>query len=171
MQLICLTGPESSGKTSLAKILTERFRGVWLPEYARSYLTRPEYDTQDLFKITREQRERELSFVNSEPTVGFLDTDLINIRIWWDVRVGSIPQEIDNHLRSQAERGYLLLRGDLPWEYDELRDPQLDREALFERHRETLEQFGFKYLIVDGQGEARIQNAVCATNALLELCT
>lgn len=171
MQLICLTGPESSGKTSLTKILAKRFRGVWLPEYARSYLTTPEYDTDDLLKITREQRHRELSFINSEPTIGFLDTDLINIRIWWDVRMGSIPQEIDKHLRSQAQRGYLLLRGDLPWEYDELRDPQLDREALFERHRETLDQFGFKYLIVDGRGEARIQSAVCATKALLELYT
>ena len=171
MQLICLTGPESSGKTSLAKILAKRFRGVWLPEYARSYLTTPEYDRDDLLKITREQRDRELSFINSEPTIGFLDTDLINIRIWWDVRMGSIPPEIDKHLRSQAERGYLLLRGDLPWEYDELRDPQLDREALFDHHRETLELFGFKYLIVDGRDEARTQSAICATTALLELCT
>lgn len=167
MQLICLTGPESSGKTSLAKILAKRFRGVWLPEYARSYLTSPEYDTDDLLKITREQRERELSFVKSEPSIGFLDTDLLNIRIWWDVRIGSIPREIDEHLKSQAERGYILLRADLPWEYDELRDPNLDRERLFERHRETLEQFGFKYLIVEGRDEDRIQSAVCATKTLL----
>lgn len=167
MQLICLTGPESSGKTSLAKILAKRFRGVWLPEYARSYLTTPEYDTEDLLKITREQRDRELSFINSGPMIGFLDTDLINIRIWWDLRIGSIPHEVDEHLRAQAERRYLLLRGDLPWEYDELRDPMLDREELFERHRTTLEQFGFKYLIVDGRDEDRIEKAVCATKALL----
>lgn len=167
MRLICLTGPESSGKTSLAKILAKRFRGVWLPEYARSYLTTPEYDADDLLRITREQRDRELSLVDSKPTIGFFDTDLINIRIWWDVRMGSIPREIDEHLKSQAERGYLLLRGDLPWEYDALRDPKLDRERLFELHREILEQFGFKYLIVEGQDDARVQSAVCATKSFL----
>ena len=165
MRLICLTGPESSGKTTLAKILARRFRGVWLPEYARSYMTTPEYSTDDLLNITREQRDRELSFVDSKPSIGFLDTDLISIRIWWEVRLGSIPQEIDEHLRSQAERDYLLLRSDLPWEFDELRDSKLDREELFERHRETLERFGFKYSIVEGEGEERIQSAVCAIKA------
>ena len=165
MRLICLTGPESSGKTTLAKILARRFGGVWLPEYERSYMTKPEYDKDDLLKITREQRDRELSLVDSKPTIGFLDTDLINIRIWWEVRTGSIPEEIDEHLKSQTKREYLLLRSDLPWEYDELRDSKLDRDELFERHRETLERFGFKYSIVEGEGEDRIQSAVCATKA------
>lgn len=130
-------------------------------------MTTPDYDTNDLLSITNEQRDRERDFVNSEPAIGFLDTDLINIRIWWDVRFGFIPEEIDEHLRSQKERGYLLLRADLLWQYDELRDPKLNREELFECHRTVLEHFGFDYRIVEGKDSDRVQSAVNATEAFL----
>ncbi|MDV7398455.1 ATP-binding protein, partial [Arthrospira platensis SPKY1] len=56
---IALTGPESTGKTTLAKALAARFDTVWAPEYARTYLERlgRPYQYGDLEVIARGQRE------------------------------------------------------------------------------------------------------------------
>ena len=35
---IVLFGPESTGKTTLAKHLAEHFKTLWVPEYMRGYL-------------------------------------------------------------------------------------------------------------------------------------
>jgi NadR type nicotinamide-nucleotide adenylyltransferase len=35
---IVVTGPESTGKTTLAQGLAERLATTWVPEYARAYL-------------------------------------------------------------------------------------------------------------------------------------
>ena len=61
---IILTGPESSGKTTLAKQLAERFQTTWVPEFARTYLdnlTRP-YREDDLLRIAQGQKDLETFF-------------------------------------------------------------------------------------------------------------
>ena len=35
---IVLYGPESTGKTTLAKALAEHYQTTWVPEFARTYL-------------------------------------------------------------------------------------------------------------------------------------
>ncbi|MDP5043417.1 MAG: ATP-binding protein, partial [Leeuwenhoekiella sp.] len=35
---IVLFGPESSGKTTLSRALSEYYKTLWVPEYAREYL-------------------------------------------------------------------------------------------------------------------------------------
>ena len=58
---ITITGPESSGKTTLARQLAEAFDTLWVPEYAREYidqLNRP-YRESDLLEIAKGQVARE----------------------------------------------------------------------------------------------------------------
>ena len=167
MNLVCLTGPESTGKTTLAAELARKFGGVWLPEYSRSLLDSSECNERELLTITHEQAAREINFVDSTPSVGIIDTDFVNIRIWWEVQFGYIPDEVDEHIETQAERSYLLLSPDIPWVFDKLRNRQTDREFLFRKHLEVLDQFGFNYLIVRGEGIARTKCAVSASTTLL----
>ena len=35
-----IIGPESTGKSSLARYLSKRYKGVLVPEYAREYIAR-----------------------------------------------------------------------------------------------------------------------------------
>ena len=37
---IVLYGPESTGKTTLARSLAEHYKTLWVPEFARNYLQR-----------------------------------------------------------------------------------------------------------------------------------
>ena len=39
MLRVALTGPESTGKTTLSRQLAEHYHTVWAPEYARQYQT------------------------------------------------------------------------------------------------------------------------------------
>ncbi len=57
MKVVVLTGPESSGKSWLATILSERFGGVRVDEYVREYCEAHGTDTSlaDVELIAREQ--------------------------------------------------------------------------------------------------------------------
>ena len=56
-----IVGPESTGKTTLAKQLAAHYRTAWVEEYARAYLgTRGGvYQEQDLVRIAQGQRKDE----------------------------------------------------------------------------------------------------------------
>src|SRR5436190_21605570 len=58
---IVITGPESTGKTSLCQQLAEHFHTEWCPEYAREYLLKHgmNYSYDDLLTIAKGQVELE----------------------------------------------------------------------------------------------------------------
>ena len=58
---VVTTGPESSGKTTLAKALAEHYQIAWVPEYSRDYLNRLNrpYQEEDLLVIAKGQIQRE----------------------------------------------------------------------------------------------------------------
>ena len=39
-KLIIVTGPESTGKTSVAKYLANKYKGMYIAEYARNYIAK-----------------------------------------------------------------------------------------------------------------------------------
>ena len=164
-QIISIVGPESCGKTELARALAERFGAPWVEEYARDYLAGgSDYDESDLEAIARGQLAREQGALNDAPSVLVLDTDMLVIRIWWQERFGKPPDWLEAALRSQPLRSYLLTRPDLPWEPDPLREAQFDRERLFEVYRGALMERGTAFGIVGGTDDARLRSAL----ALLE---
>ena len=166
-QIISIVGPESCGKTTLARALAERFGASWVEEYARGYLTgRPDYDETDLEAIARGQLALEERALDGEPSVLVLDTDMLVIRIWWQERFGRVPDWIEAALRRQPARVYLLARPDLPWEPDPLREAQFDRERLFGVYRRVLWERGAAFGVVGGTEGARLRSAHAALKRL-----
>ena len=162
-QIVSIVGPESCGKTELARVLAERFGAPWVAEYAREYLAgRPDYDETDLEAIARGQLALEQGALNGAPSVLVLDTDMLVIRIWWQERFGRAPDWVEAELRAQPARSYLLTRPDLPWEPDPLREAQFDRERLFELYRGALMERGTAFGIVSGTDGVRLQSALAA---------
>ncbi len=168
---IAITGPESSGKSVLAAWLAADFGTLWVPEYAREYLTAlPDpaaYTLADLEAIARGQLAAEARAATTTPAGRPLicDTDLLVILIWAEERFGQCPPWLRAAaLSPHAYAVRLLLHPDLPWEPDPLReapDPAL-RAYLLERYRATLQAAGLPFTEITGLGEARFQTAAHA---------
>lgn len=159
-QLVAIVGPESTGKTTLAKDLAKLHRGVWLPEYAREFLNDVDYTEDDVHLVAHEQLYREQDFVAAEPQFGVLDTDGVVLRVWFQEKYDHVPSYIRRHLKQQSPRRYLLTYPDLPWEFDPRRESRLDLSRLFEQYERVLTEMAFDYSIVKGQGNARLECAI-----------
>lgn len=160
--IISIIGPESTGKTTLARQLSKRYNAVLVKEFAREYLTSLErpYSQQDLDRIALGQNNFEHVAINSSSPVIVCDTDLNVIKIWSEVKYGNASPFILELLEKMPDRLYLLLRPDIRWDPDPLRENPDDREMLFERYVSRMEELGAAHFIVDGYGKDRWRNAV-----------
>ena len=166
---LCLTGPECTGKTTLARELSQRLGAALVPEVAREYLAgRTEYGRRDVLEIARLQREREAEVRAAHRGLVVCDTDLLVIRIWWEEKYGPLPEALSAPHGQSAGRGYLLLSPDLPWVADPLRENPHDRDRLFEIQRRALDRTPAPYQIVHGAGAARVRCALDAARAVLD---
>lgn len=162
---ISVTGPESTGKTELSLWLTERiFGSVLVPEVAREYLelkgTSYRYTKEDLLAIT----EQSVSLLNEKivlsPKVLISDTDHYVMHIWWDEVYGETNTFIRELARTTDFDVYLLCLPDLPWQYDPLRENEYDRDRLFERYRNVLQEDNRKTILVRGEGMERFNHVL-----------
>lgn len=171
MKRIVLTGPESSGKSTLAQHLAAEFDTAWVPEYARSYLgfKGGDYELQDLINIAIGQlvllESVETSLVD-KPCV-FLDTWMLEIGIWAEYRFGRIPQIITQIRDDNPADLYVLCTPDLAWEPDPLRENPHDRDFLFDRYAHAVEESGAPHIRVAGTGSGREIDAVAAVRTFL----
>ena len=94
------------------------------------------------------------------------DTDLLVIRVWWEEKIGALPEELIELQTLASSRAYLLTRPDLPWEPDPLRENPTDRPRLYGRYLSLLDRSPHSYAIVEGTGDDRFENALSAIRAL-----
>jgi nicotinamide riboside kinase len=168
---ICLTGPESTGKTTLAHALGARLAAPVVPEVARAYLAgRSGYAPEDVLEIARRQLEAERLARAEHRGLLICDTDLFVLRIWWAEKYGPLPALLEESPSARAPtphaRGYLLLAPDLPWVSDPLRENPLDRDRLFALHRDALSRSGHPHRVVTGHGRARTECAIRCAQSL-----
>ncbi len=161
--LVILTGPESTGKSTLAEQLAWHFHGLCVPEYAREYLQDlgRAYSEADVLHIARHQRSQMEQYVPQNQKPVFFDTYLEVTKIWLLVRYGSYPEWIDASIQSTTNALYLLCRPDIPWFPDVLRENGGGmRDQLYKQYQDELLRAGLNYRIVSGENEARLQTAI-----------
>lgn len=153
-----VTGPESSGKTTLAKELAFRNSGAWIPEFAREYLESlpSSYTIDDLDKIAKGQLD--LWEKSTNRTLIFFDTEMLVMKIWSEFKYNSCSPFILSSLKNQSFDHYFLCRPDIEWEEDPLREHPEKREELFELYLKELINSKLPFTIVEGNLENRIDN-------------
>lgn len=161
---ICLTGPESTGKTTLALRLASELGAAYVPEYAREYaLERGNLlSAADVEPIARGV----IALADAAAGPAVLDTDLISTVVYARHYYGACPLWIASEARRRRADLYLLMATDLPWVADPARDTGgLEREALFDAFRAALDEFETRWVVVGGVGEERVRNALTAIAA------
>lgn len=174
MRIVCTTGPESTGKTTLCQALARRFGVPWLAEYAREHLTTcgngaASYDRETVAAIAREQWRRERALLKRTESPVVLDTDLAVLFVWWQEKYGAVPRWIDQAWAGQLPRLYLLCRPDIGWRADPLRESPHDLDRLFGIYRDLLTERGLRFVEIHGTGDARTAAAVQAATPILSL--
>ena len=169
LKRICVFGPESTGKSMLARDLAAAFGTAYVPEFARGWLDpkRGVCSYSDIDVIARGQLAAEDSLSRRADRVLFCDTDLLLTTIWSDVLFGRCPEWI---ARAAAERRYdlyLLLDVDVPWVDDTQRFLPHRRREFFERCRDLLEEHRRPYVILSGTWPERFARARQAVETLL----
>ncbi len=153
MKKIAIIGPESTGKSTLSKALAEHFNEPFVPEYGRKYLEEngKNYNPSDLLAISKGMVIWEDKMSTISKKLLFCDTDLIMMKVWYEVKYGECHPWVLNQLKSNPYDFYLLCSPDLPWESDPLRENPEIREELFEKYRANLELYEFPYKIIKGE--------------------
>ncbi|MEO8588205.1 MAG: ATP-binding protein [Flavobacteriales bacterium] len=166
MRKVVITGPESSGKTTLALALAQRSGGACVPEVAREYLDQlgRTYEERDLLSIAHMQVEREEATARSVERNGLLvcDTDLITIRIWSEEKYGRCDPWIIQQTEERPYDLWLLCSPEMPWEPDPLRENPHDRDRLFDVYERTLRTLTKPYAVMRGDRDHRVRSAMQA---------
>lgn len=167
-----ITGPESSGKTTLAQALALHYDVPCVHEASRPFLETRQgghYEERDLLAIAHMQlamEEASALFMDADPPHLFCDTDLITIRIWGEEKYGSSDPWIVQQTEERHYDLWLLCTPDMPWEPDPLRENPNDRDRLFRVYESTLQQLSKPYVIMHGPHEQRMYAAIRAIDAL-----
>ncbi len=164
---ICLHGPESTGKTTLARALADHFDTIWVPEYGRLHCETHGLDLamDDLLEIGRVQSAMiaaALPWCNRRLIV---DTDALMTAAWADMLFGTVPDALTAAPKADL---YLLLEPDVAWVDDGTRFfGDTERRAQFAAAGEKmLARAGANYVRIGGSWAERQERAVAAIAAL-----
>ena len=164
---ICIIGPDSTGKSTLCKQLSERYGYRWEKEYAREYIERLDrhYTLSDLHNISR-QIIKQISKNYKEEVVLF-DTELIIMKVWYLHVYKAVPDNVLEAIKAYPMDMYLILTPDISIEPDPVRENLDKRDYFFEWYIKEAMQTQRPYRIISGQGESRTQAAYDAINTFI----
>lgn len=165
---IAITGPESSGKTTLSNTLHNYYpNSTIIYEFAREYLNnlKRKHNYNDLLEIAKEQQKRNMIAAEKNTEIIISDTTLQVIKIWSLDKYKKCDPWILNQEENYTH--YFLCKPDFPWSPDPLRENPLDRDRLFNIYLKDLE--GKPVTIISGNQNARFTVAKKIINNYLNI--
>ncbi len=155
MITICLYGPESVGKTTLAAKISQMFNAFHVPEVSREMVFHNDFTTNDIVKIGKAQTKAILKAQNSDKQVVICDTDLITTQLYSKIYLNKVPKILFELEKKIVFDQYFLLNIDVPWVADGLRDLGQRRLEVYNMFKAELENRQIKYIDVSGNWAQR----------------
>lgn len=160
---VCLTGAESTGKTTLCRILAKRYGTVWIHEYGRDHTiekihagTNDVWTTEDFIVIARRQQELEDAAATHATGWLFCDTDALATALWHERYLHTRSPEVEAIAATRAYDLYVLCDIDVPFERDGVRFGEMDRPGMHRRFVEELTKRSEPWILASGPVERRI---------------
>lgn len=163
---IALYGPESTGKTTLAKQLSESFSTNWIPEFARDYLqqkwdtSKEECTYEDLLPIAIGQIKLENEGLEKANTYLFCDTNVMVTKVFSEMNFLKCDEAILKAAKKHKYDLIFLTDVDVPWEKDDLRDAPENREITMGFFERSLIENKKPYIKLAGNKETRLKKAI-----------
>lgn len=166
---IAILGAESSGKSTLAAALAERYATLWVPEYLREFVEtkqRVPFESDQVL-IAQTQLEREAQAAARATSLLFCDTTpfmtALYSRFYW--------HRVDDELaRLAAAHDYahtFVTAPDAPWEPDGLQRESAEvRDHVHGQVLAALGQRGIAFTLLSGSLSQRIETAASVLAAL-----
>ena len=161
---VCLFGPESTGKSTLAVRLAAHFQTICVPEYGRTYTETfgTNIGPPDLRKFVMGHVASVAAAKRQANRILIEDTDPVLTAVWSEMLTG-VREDWLTCYNDYADL-YLLTDIDLPWSDDGTRyfDDQASRSRFFQLCGDELKSRRLRYEVIRGQGELRFDAAVSA---------
>ena len=163
---IALFGPESTGKTTLAKQLAEYYKTEWVPEFARDYLQEKWDASQqicsvdDMLPIAYGQAKLENEQTLIANKYLFCDTNLMVTKVFSEVYYNYCDPLLNEAASQHQYDLFFLTDIDVPWEKDDLRDNAEGRESVFAVFKQSLIDHNKPFLTLSGDKNLRLKKAI-----------
>ena len=165
---VCFFGPESTGKSTMAKRMAEKFKTEFVPEVAREFITSNEFSIDDIVEIAKAQTRRVRAKARGANRILFCDTDLITTQIYSQHYLGVVPDQLRKLEHEVVYDLYFLFDIDVPWVADGLRDLGHMRREMFIRFKNALDTRNIKYHLVNGDWQQREDDITDVINSYLK---
>jgi HTH-type transcriptional repressor of NAD biosynthesis genes len=152
---ICFYGPESTGKSTLARHMAIVYQTEFVPEVSRELIDSNKFSVVDIIKIGTAQTERVLEKTKTANKLLFCDTDLITTQIYCHHYLREIPPILFELEKRVVYDHYFLFDADVPWVADGLRDLGERRGEMFQVFKSELDKRGLKYELIRGDYASR----------------
>lgn len=175
---VVLIGAESTGKTTLAAMLADRFATAWVPEYGREHWERkvaglpmdgplPGWTDEEFRQIAREQQRRENLAARTANKVLICDTNAFATGTWFERYRGGRDAEVDAIGRADKADLYLLTAPDVPFVQDGFRDGERIRDWMHERFLNQLRRGQAHFVLLGGALQQRFATSAAAIEELM----
>lgn len=174
---VVLYGPESTGKSTLAKQLAAYYNTVFVPEYSRIYAEEKLrfnkiLTEDDVLPIAEGQMQLENKLAPKANKLLICDTDLLETKVYSEFYYdGLCNPNLEKYAIENTYSLYFLTYIDIPWEPDNLRDRPNDREAMFTAFESALKTYNKPYVLLKGSIEKRFHMAVNYIDELIKMKT
>lgn len=172
---VVLFGPESSGKTTLSKLLARHYNTVWVPEYAREYLQnkwnneRKTCEISDMLPIAEGQMKLENELAQKADQILICDTDLLETKVYSEEFYdGFVHLDLQKAAVQNTYDLYLLTYIDAPWKKDDLRDRPEQRSEMFDAFENALKKYHRPYILLKGEKKERLEIAIHEIDKILK---
>ncbi|MGK5071639.1 AAA family ATPase [Janthinobacterium sp. ZB1P44] len=157
---VAILGAESSGKSTLAAALAERYGTVWVPEYLREFVaTQGRVPVaEDQYGIARTQVEREDAAAAQARNYLFCDTTPLMTAVYSRHYFNGADAQLAALAAGHQYDATIVTAPDSPWTPDGLqRESEAVRQLIYRYLLDELDARGIAYLLVSGPLAQRLK--------------